>query len=65
MMPIENMQEFRSDGSWNVSLCAPFACWLTKWPKWPAQEPSNRAVISRRKDFQQSSEAVGLSQVYK
>ena len=26
MMPIENIQEFRSVGAWNVSFCAQFAC---------------------------------------
>ena len=31
------MQEFSSDGAWNVSLCAQFAGWLSKWPKWPDQ----------------------------
>ena len=51
MMPIENIREFRSDGAWNVSLCTQFACWLTKWPKWPDQELSNRAVIFQDEGF--------------
>ena len=37
MMPIENIQEFTSVGTWNVSCCAQFACLLSKWPKWPEQ----------------------------
>ena len=53
-MPIENVQEFRSDGAWNLSIYAQFAYQLTKWPRtegpsrkdWLDQEPSNGAVIS-------------------
>ena len=58
-------REFRSEGAWNVSLCTKFACWLTKWPKWPDQELSNGAVIFQDEGFRQSSEADGLSQAYK
>ena len=32
MMPIENIQEFRSVGAWNGSFCAQFACRLTSRP---------------------------------
>ena len=52
MMPIENIQEFRSVGAWNVSFCAQFVYAGLQVAKvagptnhWPDQGPSNRAVI--------------------
>ena len=68
MMPIENIQEFRSVGAWNVSFCAQFACRLTS-----SQSGPDRGTTGRTKDlqtersfsmmqgFRQSSEAFGLS----
>ena len=69
MMPIENIQEFRSVGAWKASFCALFACRLTKWLKWPDQGTNGRTrdlqterSFSMMKHFRHSSEAVGLSQ---
>ena len=51
MTPIENIQEYRSDGAWNVSFCALLmpACKVAKvaGPRnhWPYEGPSNGTVI--------------------
>ena len=51
MMPIENIQEFRSDGGWNVSfselLMPAYKVAKVAGPRnhWPDQGPSNKAVI--------------------
>ena len=39
MMPLENTQEFRSVGAWNVSFCAEFACRLTSGQSDRTKEP--------------------------
>ena len=66
MVPIENIQEFRSDGAWYVSFCALLIpAYKVAGPRnhWPDQGPSNGAVIFLMQDFRKSSEALGLSQV--
>ena len=72
-MLIENIQEFRWVGAWNVFFCALLTCLLTKWPKWPDRDGTTgrtrglqtKRSFSMMQDFRQSSEAVGLSQVSK
>ena len=48
MVPVENIQDFRSDGAWNVSFCAllmpPYKVAGPR-NRWPNQEPSKGAVI--------------------
>ena len=66
----ENIQEFRSDGAWNVSFCvllmSDYKVTKVAGPRnqRPDQGPSNGAVIfyDAGKDFRQRSEAVGLLQ---
>ena len=63
MMPIEYIQEFRSDGAWNVSFCA------LLMPAYKVAKVAGPGAFKRSgsfsmmKDFWQSSEAVSLSQV--
>ena len=71
-MHIENIQEFRWDGSWDVDFCAKCACRLqggqsgrTKEPLAVPQGPSNGAVTFYDAGFLARAEAVGLSQVSK
>ena len=51
MMPIENIQGFRSDGAWNVSfgalLVPAYKVAKVAGPRnhWPDEGPSNKAVI--------------------
>ena len=61
MLPIENVQEFRSVGAMNITSGQ---SGRTKEPL-AGQGPSNGAVSFMMEDFRQSSEAVGLSQVSK
>ena len=39
MMPIENIQDFRSVCAWNLSFCAQFACRLTSSQSGRTKEP--------------------------
>ena len=65
MMPIENIQEFRSNGAWNVSFCAQFACWFTSGQSGWTRGLQTRRSFSMMQDFRQSSETIGTSQVSK
>ena len=71
MMPIENIQEFRSVCALGLerSFCAQFACRLTKWPDQGTfgrtRDLQTQRLFSMIHDFWQSSEAVGLTQVSK
>ena len=63
MVPVENIQDFRSDGAWNVSFCAllmpPYKVAGPR-NRWPNQEPSKERSFSITQDFRKSSEALGL-----
>ena len=66
-MRIENIQEFRSDGAWNVSFCALL---MPTYKVTKVARTTGRArclqterSFSMMQDFRQSSEAVGSSQV--
>ena len=66
-MPLENIQEFRSDGTWSVSFCA------LLMPAYNVAKVAGPGGTFKRsghflymmQDFRESSEAVGLSQVSK
>ena len=62
MLPIENIQEFRSVGAMNVTKVAKVA---EPRNHWPARGLQTERSFSMMEDFRQSSEAVGLSQVSK
>ena len=69
MMPIENIQEFRSDGAWNVSFCVPLML-AYKVAKVAGTTGRTRGLQTERsffmmQYFRQSSEALRLSQVSK
>ena len=70
MMPLENKQEFRSVGVWNVSFCCQFACRLTSGQRNQGTTGRTRGLQTERsfslmQDFRQSTEAVDFSQVSK
>ena len=65
MMPIENIQEFRSNGAWNVSFCAQFACWFTSGQSGWTRGLQTKRSFSMMQDFRQSSETIGTSPVSK
>ena len=72
MMLIENIQEFRSVGAWNVFFWRTVCMLVYKLPKWPDQGTTGQTrdlqterSFSMIQVFRQSLEAVGLSQVCK
>ena len=68
-MPVKNIQEFRSDGAWNVSFCA-LLMPSSKVDKVAGTTGRTRGLqtvrsFSMMHDFRQSLEAFRLSQVSK
>ena len=65
MMPMDNIQDFRSVGALNVSFSAQFACRLRSSQSGRTRDFQTERSFSMMQDFRQSSEAVALSQVSK